>query len=109
MPMSAGSDAFARDCAALAASVAAARRAIGRGGAADLDRLGGRLTDLLAMAAAAPAAQRPNQLAQLLAVAEELEVLGIAIGDERRRCSEELARNEASARATAAYVSRSNG
>lgn len=101
--------ALARDCGALATAVAVARNAIGRGGTADLDVLAERLAALMDAVASASLEQRQGLLARLLGLAEEIEALGGLVGEECRRCSEQLARGEASARAVAAYSTRARG
>ena len=53
--------------------------------------------------------QRRGELARLLGLAEEIEALGGLISEECRRCSEQLARGGASARAAAAYATRARG
>ena len=91
-------------CAELATAVAVARGAIGRGGTADLGAMAHRLTALLEGVAAASGAE-PEVLRQdLLGLAEEIEALSCTIGEEGRRCREELSRGDASARAAAAYT-----
>lgn len=101
--------ALARDCGALATAVAVARKAIGRGGTADLEVLAERLAALMDAVAAATVDQRQGLLARLLGLAEEIEALGGLIGEECQLCSEQLARGEASARAAAAYSNRARG
>lgn len=98
--------ALAHECSALATAVIVARRAIGRGGTADLEVLAERLAVLLDAFARGAVDQRRGDLARLLGLAEEIEALGGLISDESRRCSEQLARGEASARAAAAYSTR---
>jgi len=96
--------AIARDCGGLATAVALARRAIAEGGKAELEPLVDRLRELLDAVDAAPAAERPRLLPQLMGLAEEIEALGGTIAAERRRCCEALAKGEVSARAAAAYA-----
>lgn len=95
---------LARDCGELATAVAIARVTIARGGTADLQALAQRLDELLAVIVATPAVDARTHVAQLLGLAEEIEALGGAIGEACRRCTDELARGGASARAVAAYT-----
>ena len=94
----------ARDCGELATAIATARQTIARGGHADLDALVERLRALLDGLGAVPRADRQLLLPQLMGLAEEIDALGGTIAAECRRCSEELAKGEVSARATAAYA-----
>ena len=94
----------ARDAAALATAIAGARQAIAGGGEADLEPLVERLAGLIDAIDAVPSGERLQLLPQLLGLAEEIEALGGTIAAECRRCSEELAKGEASARAAAAYA-----
>jgi hypothetical protein len=94
----------ARDCGELATAIAIARQAIARGGHADLDALVRRLGELLDSIAGVPKAEQQMLLPQLIGLAEEIEALGGTIAAESRRCSEELAKGEVSARVTAAYA-----
>ena len=96
--------AIARDCGDLATAIATARRAIAAGGQPDLEPLVERLRALLDAIDAAPGTERHHVLPQLMGLAEEIEALGGTIAAECRRCSEELAKGEASARAAAAYA-----
>ena len=95
---------LARDCGELATAVAMARDSIGCGGTADLEALAQRLGELLGVIATAPGAEPELHRRELLALADEIEALGEVIGDEQHRCSDELARGGASARAVAAYA-----
>jgi hypothetical protein len=101
--------AFVQECGTLATGIAAARQAIGRGETADLAVLAERLRLLLEAFAGGEVDQRRGELARLLGLAEEIEALGGLISEECRRCSEQLARGGASARAAAAYASRARG
>ena len=94
----------ARDCGELATAIAIARQAIARGGHADLDALVLRLRALLDGLGVVPRADQQLLLPQLMGLAEEIDALGGTIAAECRRCSEELAKGEVSARAVAAYV-----
>jgi len=96
--------AIARDCGDLATAVATARQTIAAGGKADLEPLVERLCQLLDGLDAVPGAERQHLLPLLLGLAEEIEALGGTIAAECRRCSEELAKGEVSARAVAAYA-----
>ena len=100
---------FAHECGSLTTAVAAARRTIGRGETADLTILAERLGVLMDRFASGAVEQRRGELARLLGLAEEIEALGSLISEERRRCSEQLARGEASARAAVAYSTRARG
>ena len=100
---------FVHECGALATAVAAARQAIGRGETADLTVLAERLHALMEAFAGGAVEQRRGELARLLGLAEEIEALGGLISEECRRCSEQLARGGASARAAAAYATRARG
>ncbi len=94
----------ARDCGELATAIAVARQSIARGGHADLDALVERLKQLLDGLGAVSSADQQRLLPQLIGLAEEIDALGGTIADECRRCSEELAKGEVSARAVAAYA-----
>lgn len=96
--------AIARDCGELATAVALARQTIAAGGQAALEPLVERLRELLDGIDAAPAAGQRQLLPQLLGLAEEIEALSGTIAAERRRCSQALAKGEASARAAVAYA-----
>ncbi len=87
----------------LAAALDAARRALEGGGLPDLEGLAHRLTSLLA---AAGQGDRRQELAPLVGLLDETTRLAEALARECRACSAELARGEASARATAAYRNR---
>ena len=93
-----------RDCGELATAIATARQTIARGGHADLDFLVERLAALLDVLGAVPRAEQQLLLPQLMGLAEEIDALGGTIAAECRRCSEELAKGEVSARAIAAYA-----
>jgi hypothetical protein len=95
---------LASDCRELATAVAIAGRAIAGGGHADLDALTERLRELLDAIAARPRAEQQELLPQLLALAEEIDELGGVVAAERKRCSDDLAKGEASARVIAAYT-----
>ena len=101
--------AFVQECAALATAVSDARHVIGRGGTADLAGLAERLAVLLDGLATGAVDQRHAELTRLLVLAEEIEALGGLISEESGRCSEQLARGQASARAAAAYSTRARG
>jgi hypothetical protein len=96
--------ALLRDCSELATAVAIARQTMVGGGHADLDALAERLREVLDGIAALPRAEQQALLPQLIALAEEIDALGGTIAAECRRCAEELAKGEVSARVAAAYA-----
>ena len=94
----------ARDCGELATAIAIARQTIAQGGHADIGALVERLRLLLGGLGTVPRADQQLLLPQLMGLAEEIDALGGTIAAECRRCSEELAKGEVSARAVAAYA-----
>lgn len=87
----------------LTAALATARRSLAGGAVPDIEGLGGRLAALLAEAARSG---RSADMAALIGLLDEVARLGEALSRERDACRIELARGDASARATAAYHNR---
>ncbi len=87
----------------LTAALAAARRSLAGGAVPDIEGLAGRLTALLAEAGRGG---RNQDMVAMIDLLDEVARLGEALSRERDACRAELARGDASARATAAYHNR---
>ncbi|HRY26215.1 MAG: hypothetical protein H6852_17425 [Geminicoccaceae bacterium] len=87
----------------LTTALAAARRSLAGGGLPDIEGLAGRLASLLAEAGRSG---RSRDLVALIGLLDEVARLGEALSRECSACRAELARGDASARATAAYHNR---
>lgn len=87
----------------LTAALATARRSLAGGAVPDVEGLAGRLAALLAEAGRGG---RSADMVALIGLLDEVARLGEALTRERDACRTELARGEASARATTAYHNR---
>lgn len=87
----------------LTAALATARRSLAGGAVPDIEGLAGRLASLLAEAGRSG---RSQDLMALIGLLDEVARLGEALSRECDACRTELARGDASAKATAAYHNR---